>query len=118
MVELHWSLLGMWAMGLYAHSRLVSRGVPPERISFANVWRAFRRPIREYKSCADRGERLTELLDRAIIDAYQRKNKTSRDYPRKKQEQATGPPVILKATQTQVQQAQEVKIERRKRLTA
>lgn len=118
MVELHWSLLGMWAMGLYAHSRLVRHGVPPERISFANVWRAFRRPIRQYKSRADFGERLNELLDRAIIDSYQRKNKTSRDYPRKKQEQATGPPLILKATRTQVRQAQAVKAEQRKRLTA
>lgn len=118
MVELHWSLLGVWAMGLYAHSRLVRRGVPPQRVSFANVWRAFRRPIRQYNSDPDRGERLTELLDRAIIDAYQRKNKTSRDYPRKKQEQVAGPPTILKATRTQVRQAQELKAERRKRLAA
>ena len=38
MVELHRTLLGMWAMGLHSHSRLVLRGVPPERISFAGVW--------------------------------------------------------------------------------
>jgi hypothetical protein len=37
MVELHWSLLGMWAMGLLSHSRLVRHGVLPERISFAGV---------------------------------------------------------------------------------
>ena len=118
MVELHWSLLGMWAMGLHSHSRLVPKGVPPERISFAGVWRAYRRSMREYKSHPDPAERLTKMLDRAIIDAYQRKNKTSRDYPRKKQEQAAGPPVILKANCTQVRLAQEVKIEQRKRLTA
>jgi hypothetical protein len=118
MVELHWSLLGMWAMGLHSHARLVQQGVPPERISFAGVWRAYRRPMREYKSRPDPGERLTELLDRAIIDPYQRKNKTSRDYPRKKQEQAAGPPVILAASRTQVRLAQEVKIKQRKRLTA
>jgi len=118
MVELHWSLLGMWAMGLHSHSRLVRKGVPPGRISFAGVWRAYRRPMREYKSRPDPGERLTELLDRAIIDPYQRKNKTSRDYPRKKQEQAAGPPTILTATRSQVRQAQEVKIEQRTRLTA
>jgi IS4 transposase len=102
MVELHWSLLGMWTMGLYSHHRLVEQGIAPERISFAGVWRAFRRPMREYRSCPARGERLPDLLDRAIVDPYTRKNKTSRDYPRKKQETAAGPPVIQKATRAQV----------------
>lgn len=118
MVELHWSLLGMWAMGLHAHSRLVRQGVPPRRISFAGVWRAYRRPMREYKSTADIGERLTELLDRAIIDSYQRKNKNSREYPRKKQEQPAGPPLIRVASRSQVRLAQEVKAQQKKRLTA
>jgi hypothetical protein len=118
MVELHWSLLGMWAMGLYSHTRLVRQGVVPERISFAGVWRAYRRSMREYKSRPDRGERLTELIDRAIIDPYQRKNKSSRDYPRKKQERAAGPPVILTATHAQIRLAQAVKSKQRTRLTA
>jgi IS4 transposase len=111
MVELHWSLLGMWAMGLHAHSRLVGQGVPPERISFAGVWRAYRRPMREYQSPPDPGERLTQWIDRAIIDPYQRRNKTSRDYPLKKQEQAAGPPILRKATRAQVQLAIQVKRE-------
>ncbi len=118
MVELHWSLLGMWAMGLHSHARLVRRGVPPHRISFAGVLRAYRRPMREYKSRPDPGQRLTEIIDLAIIDHYQRKNKTSRDYPRKKQEQASGRPKIIKASQTQVQLAQKLKNEKRLRLTA
>jgi hypothetical protein len=118
MVELDWSLLGMWAMGLHSHQRLVRQGIAPDRISFAGVWRAYRRPMREYKSLPERGERLTALLDRAIIDPYQRKNKTSRDYPRKKQQTATGPPVIRNATRSQIIIAQQVKAEQRKGLTA
>jgi IS4 transposase len=118
MVELHWSLLGMWAMGLHSHSRLVGQGVLPERISFAGVWRAYRRPMREYKSLPDPGERMRQLIDRALIDPYKRKSKTSRDYPRKKQEQAAGPPIICKATRAQVQQAIQVKREQKKGLTA
>jgi IS4 transposase len=118
MIELHWSLLGMWAMGLHAHSRLVRQGVPPGRISFAGVWRAYRRSMREYKSLPDPGERLDELIDRAIIDPYKRKNKMSRDYPRKKQEQAAGPPIILTATRTQLRLAKQLKDEYQKRLTA
>jgi hypothetical protein len=118
MVELHWSLLGMWAMGLHSHSRLVSQGVLPERISFAGVWRAYRRPMRHYKSPPDPGERMRQLIDRALIDPYKRKNKSSRDYPRKKQEEAAGPPVIRKATRAQVQQALQVKREQKTGLTA
>ena len=111
MVELHWSLLGMWAMGLHSHSRLVGQGVSPERISFAGVWRAYRRPMREYKSPPDPGECMRQLIDRAMIDPYKRRNKTSRDYPRKKQEQAAGPPVLRKATRSQVQLAMQIKRE-------
>jgi hypothetical protein len=118
MVELHWSLLGMWAMGLHSHARLVGQGVLPEQISFAGVWRAYRRPMREYKSPPDPGERMMQLIDRAILDPYQRKNKTSRDYPRKKQEQAAGSPILRKATRAQVQQAMQVKHDLKKGLTA
>ena len=114
MVELHWSLLGMWAMGLHSHARLVGQGVSPERISFAGVWRAYRRPMREYKSPPDPGERMGQLIDRAIIDPYKRRNKTSRDYPLKKQEQSAGPPILRKATRAQVQLAMQVKREQKK----
>ena len=118
MVELHWSLLGMWAMGLHAYSRLIGQGVLPERISFAGVWRAYRRPMREYRSEPGPGERMRELMDRALIDPYKRRNKMSRDYPRKKQEQSAGPPILRKATRAQVQLAIQVKREQRKGLTA
>jgi hypothetical protein len=118
MVELHWSLLGMWAMGLHSHARLVSQGISPEQISFAGIWRAYRRAMREYKSPPDPGERMRQLIDRAIIDPYQRTNKASRDYPRKKQEQSAGAPILRKATRSQVQQAMEVKREQKRGLTA
>ena len=111
MAKLHWSLLGMWAMGLHSYSHLVGQGVSPERISFAGVWRAYRRPMREYKSPPDPGERMKQWIERAIIDPYQRRDKTSRDYPRKKQEQAAGPPILRKATRAQVQLAIQVKRE-------
>lgn len=118
LVELEWSLLGLWAMGLHSHFYLARRGVPPERISFAGVLRAYRRPMREYKSRPDPGERLTELLNLALIDPYVRKNKASRDYPRKKQERPPGPPIILRATRKQTKDAQEIKKDPTLRLTA
>jgi len=118
MLELHWALLGMWAMGLHSHVRLVGQGVLPERISFAGIWRAYRRPMREYKSPPDPGESMLELIDRAIIDCYQRRNKASRGYPQKKQHRPPGPPVIRKATRAQIQQAVQLKRELKKGLTA
>ncbi len=98
MVELQWSLLGIWALGLHSHHHLLKRGVLPERVSFAGVLRAYRRAMREYKGPPDPGERLTDLLSQSILDDYQRQNKSSRDYPRKKQEQAAGRPTVLSAT--------------------
>jgi hypothetical protein len=118
MLELHWSLLGVWAMGLHSHHRLVGRGVMPERISFAKVLRAYRRSMREYKSPPDPGEGLLQLLDQAILDDYHRRNKSSRDYPRKKHETAAGPPIIRFATAAQVSMAKDLKADYRKRLTA
>lgn len=118
MVELQWSILGVWAMGLHSHARLIEQGVEPRRISFAGVWRAYRRAIREYKSRPDPGEGLTELLDRAIIDPYIRKDKTSRDYPRKKEQKAAGSPVIRNATRKQIRAAEKLKTEQSKGLTA
>lgn len=118
MIELHWSLLGMWAMGLHSHRHLLRRGVVPERISFAGVLRAYRRPIREYKSIPDAGERLNELLNVAILDNYERTDKRSRDYPRKKQKTATQPPILRIATSLQKAQAKQLKIKHKTRLTA
>ena len=72
--------------------------------------------MREYKSRPERGERLTQLIDRALIDPYKRRNKTSRDFPLKKQEQSAGSP-ILKATVPK-SNSQAGKGEQTKRLTA
>jgi len=119
MLELHWSLLGMWALGLHSHHRLaVQRGVPVERISFAGILRAYRGAMREYQNCPDSGERLTEVLDNAIIDGYHRASKANRNYPRKKQRAATGPPIIRLATRQQIRKALQIKAQPKKRLTA
>jgi IS4 transposase len=118
MIELDWSLLGMWALGLHSHQHLLRRGVLPERVSFAGVLRAYRRPMREYKSLPDPGDRLTERLNVAIIDDYQRTDKRSRDYPRKKQETPTRPPILRIATTSQRAQAQHIKAKFKIRLTA
>ena len=105
--EAHWSMLGLWAMLLHAEQYLHRRHVPPDRVSVAAVLRAYRMPMREYKSDPDPGESLWELLAVARVDEYQRKNKTSRSYPRKKYETPAGCPKIRTATRQQVAQAKQ-----------
>lgn len=104
--EAEWSLLGLWAMLLHARLQLpeACRG----RISVAQVWRAFAQAPGGYRCQPEPGESLGELLGRAVIDAYRRRDKTSRDYPRKKYEPPAGAPEILAASRAQRQQAQEV----------
>lgn len=104
-VEIDWSLVGLWAMALYALVEASKHKVPPQRLSFAQLLLAFRRTLRDYLHTTERGERLCQRLRKAIIDPYQRKNKTSRHYPRKKQEHAPGPPLILPASRSQVERA-------------
>ena len=118
MVECEWSLLGIWALGLHSHCHLLARGVPPERVSFAGALRAYRRPMREYKSVPDRHARLTDLLNLAVLDNYPRLHKQNRDYPRKKQETPARPPKIRSATSKQKARAQQIKTTTRQRLTA
>ncbi len=101
LIELHWSLLGMWAMGLYAHVHLVNQGISPCKISFAAVLRAYREAMRDYRWRPPTRGRLLARLNVALIDDYQRIDKSSRNYPRKKQETAAGPPIIQLATAIQ-----------------
>lgn len=100
--EAQWSMLGLWAMMLHAAQHLHRRRIPPNRMSVAKVLRAYRAPMREYKSYPDPGESLWQLLDTAIIDDYLRENKTSRAYPRKKYDSPPGPPKFAYATQDQI----------------
>jgi hypothetical protein len=108
-VELEWSLVGLWGIGLYASQELVSRGIPLTRLSVARSLQAFRRISGDYLHPQSPRQRLGEMLGRALLDEYDRKDKASRDYPRKKRERPPGRPMIRKATRKQKAQAQKLK---------
>jgi hypothetical protein len=74
--------------------------------------------MREYKSAPDPDDRLTKLLNVAILDDYQRTDKRNRDYPRKKQQTATRPPLISLATCLQRARAKQLRAKLKIRLTA
>lgn len=109
-VEMHWSLLGLWSMALYALYELRQLGISPSRLSFAKLLRAFRRILRDYLHPVQQGHKLRDLLRTAVIDEYERSSdKASRDYPRKKHEHPPKPPNIINATKAQCQRAQRIK---------
>lgn len=109
LVELQWSLVGLWAIALFALQELHSQEIPLHRLSIAQALTAFRRIARDYLHPQDPQHRLRHMLRTALQDQYTRKNKSSRDYPRKKQEQPAGKPIIKKATTTQIEIAQKIK---------
>lgn len=117
-LEATWSLLGLWAMMLHAQVILKEKEVPPKRISIAGVLLGYRSALREYKSPPDPGESLDELVAKAVIDPYSRVDKSSRDYPRKKQEQAAGAPKVRNATKAEINAAKEIRDQLPLRLTA
>lgn len=117
-LEITWSLFGLWAMSLYALVQAAGEGVTPVKLSFAKLLQAFRRAMRDYLHPTVRGERLCEQLRAAIIDSYQRRNKASRNYPRRKKAKPPGLPQLLLASRAQITQAAQLKNLTRKGLTA
>jgi hypothetical protein len=107
-LELEWSLLGLWAMALYAQVELSRREVPAARVSLAGVLRAFRRMLRDYLHPADSAHSLCALVRRAIIDDYRRASKTSRIDMRRKYEPPPGPPHIRTATRAEIRLARQL----------
>lgn len=117
-LEITWSLFGLWAMSLFALVEAAGNGIAPEKLSFAKLLLAFRRTMRDYLHPTQDGQRLCERLRQALIDSYVRKNKASRNYPRKKKEKPPGVPKLLAANRKQITHAAQLKTLDRKGLTA
>lgn len=96
-VELDWSLVGLWALSLYALVQTRRDAVPPRRLSCAQTLRCLRRTVRDYAQPCARGANLARRLRSALIDDYVRSDKTSRDYPHRKQVEPPGAPRIRNA---------------------
>lgn len=93
-------------MSLYALVQLHQQEIFPERLSCASILLAYRRMLRDYLHPVEPGNNLCQQLCLAVIDGYEPTNKSSRDYPRKKQESQPGKPTIRVASKTQIHRAQ------------
>lgn len=99
--EAHWSMVGLWAMLLHAKVHLHKRRIAPSRLSVAQALDAYQTAMHQFLMVPEDGESFTDRLTRSVIDDYQRQNKSSRDYPRKKSEAPPGSPQLINATSQQ-----------------
>ncbi len=101
-IELHWSLLGLTMLQLLATKEQTRAGEPADKTSIAAVLRIIRSMIADPSEARPPGASLQNRLRNATTDSYQRQSKKrSRNYPRRKEEPRTGPPIILDATAAQ-----------------
>jgi hypothetical protein len=108
-VELNWSLLGLTMLQLLALKEQTQAGEPADKTSIAAVLRIIRSMMAAPSETRAPGASLGKRLRNATTDSYQRHGKKrSRNYPRRKEEPCTGPPIILTATAKQVDAARRI----------
>lgn len=98
-IELHWSILGLTMLQLLAVKEQTRAGEPADKTSIATILRIIRSLMAARSERRPAHASLAKRLQNATTDSYQRRaKKQSRNYPRRKQEPSTGPPIIHTAT--------------------
>jgi hypothetical protein len=112
-LELDWSLLGLWCICLLGQRELNASGQAPEWLSPAAAIKAFQSMLRDYRVRPESADdSLWSQLRTALLDDYERhSSKTSRNYPSKKKRDRIRPPKITRATRDQINAAKELKQE-------
>lgn len=103
--ELHWTVLGVWLLGLLSVAAILKRGGTPLSWSVALA----RRVVRQALQGTGRGN-LEHALGAATKDNYERNHsKKARDWPHKKNDPPPGEPKIKLASREQQRAAQRLK---------
>jgi hypothetical protein len=104
LVELEWSLLGLWLIQLFAVREQIAVDEPPQRSSVALALLVIRQAMHDWHEPSASRRALRQRLKAAVVDRYQRRtSKQGRYRPPIKDIPATGPPVIQAATAKQRQ---------------
>ena len=104
MIELEWSLVGLSMIQLLARKEQGKAFDPDQRTSIAGILRIVRQIMQYDTVVPKRTECFTKRLAQAVTDSYQRKrDKGSRDYPRRRTRRTIGKPKITIATKDQKQ---------------
>lgn len=103
LIELAWTLLGLWAALHLGHEAFREGKLPRESLSPIKVLRALSRTLHAIRDQATACPTLRELLLAAqkADEASRTSRKHTRPYPRKKQHQPAGPPILKSATAAQ-----------------
>lgn len=102
LVELHWSLVGLSLVQLFAVKEQIKVGSPPEHSSVALALSAIRTAMRNWSRTINDPQELARDLRAATKDAYQRtRPKQGRYRPSYKDKPTVTKPIILEATAKQ-----------------
>lgn len=105
-VELDWSVIGLWMLGVMMVEQSIAAGASPAQCSAASALRVIRTAVARMRRRCRRGAIAREMRG-AVKDGYTRRgSKTARNYPRKKNQRPPGGPIIRTATETEVLLAQ------------
>jgi hypothetical protein len=109
LVELDWSLLGLWMIQLFAVKEQVAMGEVPEHCSVSSAIHVIRAAFQRPSEVPD--EAFTIKLRTATKDSYQRTtSKKARYRPEFKDKPAAGKPKVLTATRNQKAQAAQYRL--------
>jgi Transposase DDE domain len=102
LVELEWSLVGLWFIQLLAAKEQIKIGNLPQHSSVALALHAIHEAIRSCSDPAPSKQALKKSLSQAVTDQYKRKSRKSARYkPNYKDQPSRGKPTIRKATKAQ-----------------
>jgi hypothetical protein len=102
LVELEWSLVGLWFIQLLAAKEQIKLECPPKRSSVAMALRTIQEAMRSWYSVVPNKHSLSKQLSQAITDDYQRwRPKAARYKPDYKDWPTRGKPKLKKATAAQ-----------------
>lgn len=101
-VELHWSLVGLWLVQLFAVKEQIKLDSPPARSSVALALGVIQEAMRTFGQATAPSDRLGPRLARATKDAYIRTSKKQARYrPEYKDKPTASRPILLDATPAQ-----------------
>ena len=102
LVELEWSLVGLWFIQLLAAKEQIKIGNLPRHSSDALARHAIHEAIRSCSDPAPIKQALKKTLSQAVTDEYKHKSRKSARYkPNYKDQPSRGKPTIRKATKAQ-----------------
>jgi hypothetical protein len=110
LVELNWSIVGLWIIQLYAVKEQIKFDHPPGQSSVAMALDIMQHALRNWSNPVPAGKTCRRQLGQAIQDTYQRQHPKKGRYLRKyKHKPSATKPTLVKATRIQTQAYQALK---------